>query len=374
MCQPRLALRIRPIAVQISSWFGVPISAVRRRLGRLRPPQVSLRLPGDRAVPAGVEKNVVCTITITSEVYTELVTLSGTPNGDWNERQENMKRPSVGVVGAGRVGAVLAARLRAVGYPIFAVSGSSSASQLRISTLLPGVEVADPIDIAERSDIVILAVPDDRLARVAASLASAIRPGQVVLHASGSHGTGALRSLASVGARPIAFHPAMTFTGTSIDLDRSCVFGLTAADAERELAEQLVADLGGTPMWMSEADRATYHAALAHGANHLSTIVTQAMDLLRGIGAEDPAAVLRPLLTAALDNTLTFGEAALTGPVARGDVATVASHLAAINDDSTQSSYRALASATADRAEQSGALDPRSAATLQHILTKEVAR
>ncbi len=124
----------------------------------------------------------------------------------------------------------------------------------------------------------------------------------------------------------------MTFTGTSVDLDRlsGCVFGLTAEPEEREVAAGLVADLGGRPMWVPESRRALYHAGLAHGANHLVTLVTEAMELLAAAGADDPAATLRPLLTAALDNALEHGDAALTGPIVRGDVNTVRAHLADI--------------------------------------------
>jgi predicted short-subunit dehydrogenase-like oxidoreductase (DUF2520 family) len=273
-----------------------------------------------------------------------------------------MSRARVGVVGAGRVGAVLGARLRAAGHPVVAASGRSEASVLRVRTLLSGVDVVDPAEVARRADVLVLAVPDDVLADVAASLVEHVRPGQVVLHTSGRHGLAPLAPLAARGARTIAFHPAMTFTGSDVDLDRPCVLGLTAADADRAVAEELASAVGGTPVWIAEADRATYHAALAHGANHLVTIVNQAMDLLRSIGAADPSAVLEPLLGAALSNALAYGDAALTGPVVRGDVDTVRAHLsaiddAAIDDASTAATYRALASATADRAAADGRID-----------------
>lgn len=259
-----------------------------------------------------------------------------------------MTRSTVGVIGAGRVGSVLAAKLRAAGHPVL-VSARSDASVLRVQTLLPGVDVLDPAEVVRRSDVLMLAVPDDSLVSLAEELAPHVRAGQVVLHTSGRHGTGALDALARRGARTIAFHPGMTFTGTEVDLDRSCVFGLTAGPAEREVAEDLVADLGGTPMWIEEADRVRYHAALAHGANHLVTLVSQSMDLLRQAGAADPAAVLRPLLGAALSNALDYGDAALTGPVKRGDATTVRAHLEALEDSDVRNTYVALARATADR-------------------------
>ncbi len=287
-----------------------------------------------------------------------------------------MKQHSVGVIGAGRVGTVLAAKFRFVGHRIVAISARSTASRERVAGLLPGIELAEPADIARRSDIVLIAVPDDRLILVAEQLAAAgaIRPGQVVLHTSGRHGLDALAALTRQGARPIAFHPAMTFTGTSVDLDRSCVFGLTAADTEKEIAEELVAQLGGTAMWVAEANRALYHAALAHGANHLVTLVAQSMDLLRLAGADDPAAVLRPLLAAALDNTLARGDTALTGPVVRGDVTTIRAHaeaFAAVNaDDSTVEAYVAMARATADRAEAAGRLTAAGASQIRQVLNE----
>jgi predicted short-subunit dehydrogenase-like oxidoreductase (DUF2520 family) len=285
-----------------------------------------------------------------------------------------MQRLSMGVVGAGRVGAVLASRFRSAGYPVVGVSGRSTASRLRARTLLPGIAVLTPAQVAAAADILVLAVPDDDLIAVAEELAAsgAIRPGQYVLHTSGRHGLDALASLTRLGARPIAFHPAMTFTGTPVDLQRTPVFGLTAGPAERPLTEELVAALGGTPMLVAEADRALYHAALAHGANHLVTLVAQSMDLLRTAGAADPAAVLRPLLTAALDNVLAYGDAALTGPVVRGDVTTIRAHVDALAaadvDDATVDAYLELARATAGRAEADGRLAPSQAGTIRQVL------
>lgn len=281
-------------------------------------------------------------------------------------------RPSVGVVGAGRVGAVLAAKFRAAGHPIVGVSGRSAASRLRIQTLLPGVFTVGPIELAQRSDILVIAVPDDALAEVAVSLAIHARPGQVVLHTSGRHGLEVLSDFRRAGARTIAFHPAMTFTGTEVDLNRSCAFGLSADAVDRPLAEALVAELGGTAEWIDDADRVSYHAGLSHGANHLNTVVAQAMDVLREAGVSDPSALLRPLLTAALDNALDYGDAALTGPVARGDVATVRAHteeLAATEPD-VLDTYVALARATAARAAASGRIDAATAAALRQVLSE----
>jgi predicted short-subunit dehydrogenase-like oxidoreductase (DUF2520 family) len=267
---------------------------------------------------------------------------------------------TVGVVGAGRVGAVLAAKLRAAGHPVVGVSGRSPASLLRIQTLLEGVDALSPPEVVERADIILIAVPDDALAEVAQSLASHVCPGQTVMHTSGRHGLAVLAPMVAAGARAIAFHPAMTFTGTEVDLDRTCAFGLAALPQDQELAEKLV-----------DADRIAYHAALSHGANHLNTLVAQAMDLLRAAGVDDPPAVLRPLLTASLDNALAYGDAALTGPVARGDVNTIRAHTEALaGQPEVLDTYVALARATAARAAENGRIDAATAAALRQVLSE----
>ncbi|MGK2874211.1 MAG: Rossmann-like and DUF2520 domain-containing protein [Nocardioides sp.] len=289
------------------------------------------------------------------------------------------KQFSIGVIGAGRVGAVLAAALRDAGHRISAVAGESDATRQRIHDLLPGVEIRRPSEVARSADLVLLTVPDDMLANVVSVLcnAGAIGPGHIIVHTSGRHGLAVLEPARRVGARVIALHPAMTFTGTGTDLPRltGCVFGLTAADTERDLAESLVADLGGRPMWVAEELRTLYHAGLAHGANHLVTLVSEAMEILTVAGADDPAATLRPLLTAALDNALEHGDAALTGPIVRGDIGTVEAHLEvlAANAPTALGSYRALALATLSRVAADGRLMPLRVARMARLLTRRQA-
>ncbi len=238
---------------------------------------------------------------------------------------------TIGIIGLGRVGRTLAAAFTDAGHRI----------------------VSPP----ESAEIVILSVPDDALGSVVAALDA--KPGQVVVHTSGAYGTGILGPAVAKGARPLAMHPAMTFTGGPEDLDRlrkGIAFGLTAPDDVRPLAEALVRDLGGTPEWIAEDRRTLYHAALAHGANHLVTLVNDAMDLLRAAGVREPDRVLDPLLHAALDNVLRLGDAALTGPVARGDSGTVRAHLDALPADTVEV-YRALARRTARRAGREGVVE-----------------
>lgn len=291
-----------------------------------------------------------------------------------HEPGERPGRLAVGIVGAGRVGAVLGAALTIAGHRIVAVSAVSAASRRRAAQLLPDVEIRPPDEIARDVDLLLLAVPDDVLPRFVEGLseAEAIKPGQFVVHTSGRYGIDVLQPATHRGALPVALHPVMTFTGTSVDLDRlqGVCFGATAPEQLRPVAETLVLEMGGDPVWIAEEDRPLYHAALAQGANHLVTLVSSSMDLLRKAGAEDPQRMLGPLLSAALDNALRYGDSGLTGPVVRGDAGTVKSHvdvLAKVSPETT-AAYVAMARLTADRAIAAGLLKPDDAAELLGVL------
>jgi predicted short-subunit dehydrogenase-like oxidoreductase (DUF2520 family) len=286
-------------------------------------------------------------------------------------------RFDVGIVGAGRVGAVLGAALVRAGHVVTGVSAVSEASLERAATLLPGVPVKPIPEVVSGAHLVVLAVPDDALEPLVAGLSSTgtFTPGQLVMHTSGAHGISVFEAAAPSDIIPLALHPAMTFTGTALDLERlgGCCFGVTTVDLARPVGEALVIEMGGEPVWIAEDDRVTYHAALAHGANHLVTLVAQAMQLLGETGIEDPARLLEPLLTAALANTLQRGDAALTGPVARGDAGTVAGHVAMLRKvaPDIHPTYLALARATAQRALLSGHLRASAAGPLLELLAHE---
>ncbi|GIF11198.1 Rossmann-like and DUF2520 domain-containing protein [Actinoplanes teichomyceticus] len=278
-----------------------------------------------------------------------------------------MNALTVGVIGAGRVGAVLGAALNAAGHRVVAAAAVSTASRERAARLLPDAAIRPADEVARAAvDLLLIAVPDDALRGVVAGLAGtgALRPHQIVAHTSGAHGLDVLGPV-----RGMALHPAMTFTGADTDLARlpGIAWGVTTRD--RALATRLVADLGGVPEWIAEEARPVYHAALAHGANHLVTLVNEAADVLRAAGVAQPGRVLAPLLTAALDNALRMGDAALTGPVSRGDAGTVAKHLDRMPAEAVPA-YLSLARRTADRAVAAGRLRPHDAAALLDVLSR----
>ncbi len=211
-------------------------------------------------------------------------------------------------------------------------------------------------DLVAQCEVIALAVSDDALSTLAKAIAAlpARLDGTLVFHVSGASGIAVLEPLRARGAMLAAIHPAMTFTG---DAARECArmagasFAVTASDdAAREIAQGLVAMLGGVPVAIPEAHRTLYHAALCHSANHLVTLLDGAMQALAATGAKDPANLIAPLVRATLENTLALGFDALSGPLLRGDAGTVRGHLGALERDCPQvlPAYRAMAHATLD--------------------------
>jgi predicted short-subunit dehydrogenase-like oxidoreductase (DUF2520 family) len=280
-------------------------------------------------------------------------------------------RLQVGIISAGRVGTALGVALERAEHVVVACSAVSSASRGRAQLRLPDTEIRPVHEVAALSELLVLAVPDAELSSLVSGLAatSAVRPGTIVVHTSGANGIGILAPLTEQGCLPLAIHPAMTFTGSDEDIARlsDTCFGITAADEiGYAIAQSLVLEIGGEPFRVREDARTLYHAALAHAANHLVTLMSDAVDALRAalwgqelLGQElvgdAPGGlaerVIAPLARAALENTMQRGQTALTGPVARGDAAAVAGHLAALAeaDPELAGAYRAAALRTAQR-------------------------
>src|SRR5262249_6155047 len=284
-------------------------------------------------------------------------------------------RLAVGIVGAGRAGTALGVALARAGHQVVAASAVSDASLRRARANFPAAVITDPGQVLRRADLALLTGPADALPGLVTGLAATGAPleGRMLAHASGRYGVSVLEPAVRQGALPLVLHPVMTFTGRADDVDRlaGTSFGVTAPEVLRPAAEALVIEMGGEPVFIAEEHRDLYHAALAGAANHLITLVAQAMDLLRTAGVAEPARLLAPLLSASLDNALRFGDAGLTGPVARGDAATVAAHVAAL-DASTPApavaAYVAMARLTADRALAAGILRPADAERLLDVL------
>ncbi len=281
-------------------------------------------------------------------------------------------RLKVGVISTGRVGTALGAALERADHVVVAGSAISHASLQLARHRLPDTPILPVTDVATSAELLLLAVPDAELAALVSGLAdtATVRPGTIVAHTSGANGIGVLSPLSRQGCTPLAIHPAMTFVGSDEDIARlpDTCFGITAADdVGYAIAQSLVLEMGGEPFRVREDARTLYHAALAHAGNHIVSVLADALEALRAalcgqellgqeLVHEQPGGIaeriLGPLARAALENTLQRGQAALTGPVARGDAAAVAGHLAALTevDPRLAQAYRVNALRTAERA------------------------
>jgi predicted short-subunit dehydrogenase-like oxidoreductase (DUF2520 family) len=269
-----------------------------------------------------------------------------------------------GVVGTGRVAQALALAL-APHSPLPPMMWGRSLEGTASAAKGVGAVVAPAVDhlIAE-CDVIAIAVSDDALADVVSEMAaiSSADRGSFIFHVSGRSGAAILAPLRSAGARTAAIHPAMTFTGDPQAEARRMAgarFAVTGSAPEAtERAKNIVALLGGVAVEIAEDRRALYHAALCHASNHLVTLIAGASHALADAGVDDPAALLAPLVRAALENSLAFGFAGLSGPLLRGDERTIGDHLATLAAHSPDllPAYRAMARATLDELKRAGNL------------------
>jgi predicted short-subunit dehydrogenase-like oxidoreductase (DUF2520 family) len=217
-------------------------------------------------------------------------------------------RLGVGIVGAGHVGPILGAALAGAGHAIVGISAVSEASRERAEAILPGVPILDVPVLIERSELVLLAVPESELAALVAGLAAtgAWQAGQLVVHTAPGFGVGVLAPALAAGAIPLAIHPAMAFTGTSIDLTRiaESSFAVTAPAPVQPIGQALVVEMGGEPVLVAEEDRAAYAEAIATATAFSKAIVAQAADILTAIGMENPGSFLSSLVRSTVDDAL----------------------------------------------------------------------
>jgi predicted short-subunit dehydrogenase-like oxidoreductase (DUF2520 family) len=268
----------------------------------------------------------------------------------------------VGIAGSGRVARAMALALAPRSAAPVLIWGRSPDHAREAAGAVGGAVAGALESLVAGCDLIVIAVADTALATVAGQLADALEPGTepFVCHVSGGSGAAILAPLAGRGALIAAVHPAMTFTGDpeqEVERMAGARFAITAPDGEA-LAEArtLIALLGGIAVEIAEDRRALYHAALSHAANHLVTLMSGASHALRAAGADQPEALLAPLVRAALENSLDRGFDALSGPLLRGDADTIRGHFAALARDCPDllPAYRAMALATLDELAKAG--------------------
>lgn len=238
------------------------------------------------------------------------------------------------IAGGGRVGRSIARAAAAAGVP---------------ATVLGRGEIGSGTAAA---DAVLLCVPDDAIAALAAELARSPGVPGMVGHTSGATGLAALAPCAGRGSAVFSLHPLQTIPDADTDLT-GAPCAVAGSDAEAELyARSLAEALAMRPFAVPDEHRAAYHAAAVIAANFLVALEESAAGLLGRVGVDDARDLLAPLVLRSAANWAERGGEALTGPIARGDRATVAGHLAALAEIAPElvPLYEVLAERTADLA------------------------
>ncbi|WP_309065941.1 DUF2520 domain-containing protein [Microbacterium sp.] len=215
-------------------------------------------------------------------------------------------RLGVGIIGAGKVGPVIGAALAGAGHAITGITSGSDDD--RAAAVLPGVPVLDAPEVVRRSELVVIAVPHDEIPGLVRGIAEVggWQIGQLVMHVDAAYGTDVLRPAAERGAIPLAVHPAISFSGTTVDLRQlqAAFAGVTAPAAVLPIAQALAVEMGCEPVVIAEEDRAAYAEAIATASEFSQSIIRQATSLLRGIGVENPGGYLSALVSSSVDRAL----------------------------------------------------------------------
>jgi predicted short-subunit dehydrogenase-like oxidoreductase (DUF2520 family) len=256
--------------------------------------------------------------------------------------------PTLGIIGAGRVGGALAQGLAAQGWAVVAVASRTPAHAAALAQAVGGRVCADATEVVRAAELTLLTVPDDAIAPIARQLAAHDLPAHALAHTSGALGVEALAPLEARGVRVGSLHPAFPFAGGHPEL-RGVAFAVEATDGGlRAQLLDLVAALGGEPLLIPPGGKAQYHAALCIASNYAVTLYSLAESLLTGLDIPRAAAehTLNRLLAGTVDNLREQGVPdALTGPLVRADLGTLRLHLRALKgvDPDVAALYLALA-------------------------------
>jgi predicted short-subunit dehydrogenase-like oxidoreductase (DUF2520 family) len=202
---------------------------------------------------------------------------------------------------------VIGAALAGAGHALTGVTAGSDRE--RVDAVIPGVPVLDADEVVRRSELVVIAVPHDELGPLVSGLAElgAWQVGQLVLHTDPGHGLDVLAPAAARGAIPLAVHPAIAFTGSTLDLRQltGAYAAVTAPAAVLPIGQALAVELGCEPVVVADADRPAYGEAIATATQFAASIVQQAASLLEDAGVPAPGRFLSTLVHSTVERALT---------------------------------------------------------------------
>lgn len=282
--------------------------------------------------------------------------------------------PTIGFIGAGTTGTALAVRLAQHGYQVVAVSSRSLSSAEKLAGRISGCQIHNGAqEVANTAQLVFITTPDDTISKVAAEVQW--HNGQSVVHCSGAHSINILEPVKQRGANTGCFHPLQTFA--SVDQAIENIPGSTfAIEAEEPLAstlKKIATILEGDWITLKAGDKVLYHAAAVFACNYLVTLVKLATDLWQTFGVSPTQATkaLMPLLRGTLSNIENVGlPNCLTGPIARGDLGTISTHLESLERQAPPllNIYKELGRQTIPISLAKGKIDLQRAEELQALL------
>ncbi len=287
-----------------------------------------------------------------------------------------MNKPSVAVVGCGKVGSALALLLKERGYPVVAVASRSPDSARKLARSLGCGAYDRPWEATLKAGLVFITTPDREIAPVAELIAreGGFRSGQVVAHTSGAHASSELRGVREAGALAVSIHPLQSFADVAGAMENlpGSYFALEGDEAAIPLARQVVDDLKGHAFIIRAEDKPLYHAAACIASNYLVSLMHLATSLYGrfGLSREEAFEALYPLVRGTINNIRRVGPVnALTGPVSRGDVPTVSGHLPALERVGSLEFYlyRLLGLYTVRVAREKGSIDRGQARQLEEV-------
>ena len=288
-------------------------------------------------------------------------------------------KPTVCIVGPGRVGAALGRELARLGYPIEGIVSRSLESATRAREFIgAGTATDDLAKAVGKAERILVATPDRTIVEVGRRLAEVkLTPGSIVFHTSGSVSSETLAPVRIQGARVASAHPLQSFAGPTeaIEALDGIFWALEGDETALAPLEALVADLAGRPHRISTEGKPLYHAAAAVASNYLVALLDVVHRLAgeAGIPASEVMDAFGPLLTGSIANVARLGPAGgLTGPIARGDVETVEGHVASIEARRPEllGIYRALGRHTLEVALEGESFPPEAAEPLRRVLER----
>ncbi len=286
-------------------------------------------------------------------------------------------KPTIGIVGCGKVGTVLGIQLSKAGYNISGFSSKNLLSAKRAANLVQAKRFSDvPWDITRHADIVFITTPDSAIKEACDSISrnKGFSDSAVVLHCSGALPSTLLATAKNCGAVIGSMHPLQSFA--AVDFNDNPFKGIiVAVEGEQgavKTAERVAKDLGATSIRILTEAKTLYHASAVVASNYLVTLLDLAFRLIgaAGITGKQAFQVLKPLVEGTLSNIEKVGiPEALTGPIVRGDVATVEKHLEEMRFRTPElmSLYKALGFYTVDIAAARGTISKSSAQQLKEI-------